>query len=194
MTDLIAERPFMLSFVLIALAAASAFGWVQTGKRAGLIMAAIFLLLIPIGIYVEKIWVTDRESLVDSILQIAEALEANDHQRVFAFIDPDAEPAIQNAKGELPRFEFTQAQINMGGFRKFEIRSDLQPPEAIVDFTINLIVSMKKSSHTNVQVPRRLIVKFRKSGDRWRALEYTHLPVIGQADGLSPNGGRTPSF
>jgi len=194
MVDLIAERPFMLTFILLAFAVASAYGWMQTGKRAGLVIAGVFLLLIPIGIYVEKIWVTDRESLVDSILQVAEALQANDHERVFQFIDPDAEPAIQSAKAELPRFHFDRAQVNMGGFRKFEIRSDRQPPEAIVDFTINVTVSMKDKSHTNAQVPRRLIVKFRKSGDIWRALEYTHLPVIGDPDGMSPNGGRPPTF
>src|SRR5690606_28907919 len=101
MVSVIAERPFLLTFILLAFSLASAYGWMQTGKRAGLMLAALFLVLIPVGIFVEKIWITDRESLIDSILRVAEALEANDHATVFEYIDPQADQAIINAKAEL---------------------------------------------------------------------------------------------
>ncbi|MEZ6088739.1 MAG: hypothetical protein R3C05_12080 [Pirellulaceae bacterium] len=194
MMNVIAERPIMLVLMLLVIAGVFAFVWMQTGKRALLIIAAIFLGLIPVGLYVERVWVTDRESLEQTIMDIAAALEANDHETVFKHIDPKANQAVLAAKSELPRFEFQQVLVNRGSFRRFDVRSDVEPIEAITDFNINVIVSLRSGGHTDVRVPRRLIVKFRKSDGLWRAVEYTHLPIIGDPDGYSPNGGKPPTF
>lgn len=194
MMNVIAERPIMLALMLLVLAGVFAFVWMQTGQRSLLIVAGVVVGLIPVGLYVEHVWVTDRESLEQTIMDIAAALEANDHETVFKHIDPGANQAVLSAKAELPRFKFQQVFVNRGSFRRFEVKNDREPIEAIADFNINVIVSLRSGQHADVRVPRRLIVKFRKSSDVWRAVEYTHLPIIGDADAYSPNGGNPPTF
>lgn len=194
MLDIISQRPFLLSFILAAFAIAAFWGWMQSGKRAALILASVFVLLIPVGVLVERIWVTDRERLVESIFDAAAALEANDFETVFKYIDPEAREALASAKAEVPQYEFHQVSVNQGSFRRIQFNYDLNPPEAIVDFNTKVVVSKRSSQISRVSVPRRLVLRFRKSGDIWRVVEYTHLPIIGEADGLSPRGGKLPTF
>ena len=193
MISLVSERPIMLLILLLAFSAAFAFTWVQTGKKAFLIAAGIFLALIPVGLYVSETWVTHRESLTQTIKGFAKSLEAEEYDAIYRQIAPEATKALAFAKRELPNYEFQSARVT--GFRDFEVRSDLQPPEAIVEFVANVVVSHNSGQFGGqVTVVRVVIVKFRKAGDSWQVVDYTHHKFPGGADSFSPNRGERPVF
>lgn len=192
MYTLVAERPILLSLILLALAAAVAFVWVQVGKPFLMYLAGLILLLVPIGIYASIVLETDRESLTRTIREVAAAVESEDYERVYSFIDPQAKEALRLAQMELPSYEFTSARVT--AFREFDIRNDLDPTQAIVELVANVIVSSRTANFGQARVVRVVIIKFRKTGDQWKAVEYTHHKFPKGPDSHSPNGGKRPTF
>lgn len=184
---LLAENPLLLSIVLGILAVALVYGWLQSGRKplvyAGLFAAA----LIPIVWVVAENWVTDRERIEQLIGEVADAVEANDHDRALAIIGDEA--TKQQAAGELPQWIFTQADV--GNIRSIQIIENTMPLEADVDMTVKVEVSSKRGSIQNMRVPRRLMLTFQKRGPEtaeyggWKVTSYRHLPIIGKADGFT---------
>ena len=192
MISLIAERPILLFIVMLAFSAAFAFTWVQTGKRTFLVVAAVILAMIPVGLYVSEVWVTHKESLTLVIKRLAKSLEEEQYDAIYSQIAPEATQAIGLAKRELPNYEFQSARVT--AFREFEIRDDLIPPEAIVEFVANVAVSHRHGQFGQAKIVRVVIVKFRKTKDSWQIVDYTHHKFPSGPDSFSPNGGERPVF
>lgn len=184
MTRLLAEQPGLLAILLIAVAMACFYGWLQTGKRPAAICGAIALALIPLGFLIAEKWDTDREQIERLLDQTAAAVEANDVAGVVAVIHPEKEEIRRRAEAEMPRYEFSKASV--GQIRSIEFIVNALPPEALVDITANVVVSVKSASVTEQRVSRRIKFRFQKWEDRWYVTDYTHLPVIGGPDAFSP--------
>ena len=198
MYSIVAERPFMLVLILLGLAAASGFFWMQSGRREPAILAGLFLILIPIGIFVEKSIVTDRESITAAIMEIAGHLEVENHDSVIGYIDPSAPNVLRTAKTELPKYEFDSVRVGVGGIREIKVSTDRDPPEATAEFMINVIVSSRNGAFSKVQAPRLLTVHFRKSEaagrTKWLILGYKHGPPVGKSDPYATSSGQIPEF
>lgn len=184
---LLAENPLLLSIILGILAAALIYGWLQTGRKPLVCIGLIAAAFIPIVWVVAENWVTDRERIELLIHEVADAVEANDHDRALAIIGDEA--TKRQAAGELPQWIFTQADV--GGIRSIRIVENTLPLEADVDMTVKVEVSGKRGSIRNLRVPRRLLLTFQKRGPAtdpyagWVVTSYRHLPIIGKADGFT---------
>lgn len=180
MTRLLAESPWLLSLLLAALAVFCAIGWFKTAARGALIASAVFLLLIPLGLYIEQRWVTDREQIRQTIQSVADALERGDEQAILAAIHPVADPLKRAVRSSLPQVEFEEARVT--GYREIRVWPDHTPPEAEADFTVSVSVSTRGAKF---KTPRRVVVQFLRDGDRWRVASFEHLSITGKPDQFS---------
>jgi ketosteroid isomerase-like protein len=181
MTTLLAEQPLLVSIMLAALAAGLIFGWLQTGKTAAAVAGLVLVLLIPLAWVIAAYWVTDREQIESLIRETAEAVENNDYDRVYSVIgDPSTET---QARAELPQYEFDEARVT--GIRSLEFIQGSYPPEADVDLNVRVSVSHRGGRFADVRVPRRLILRLQQTDDRWRVVDYRHMPVVGGPDAFS---------
>jgi hypothetical protein len=178
MQSLIAEQPLILSLMLGLLAGALIYGWLQTGKSAlaaaGLIAAA----LIPLSWVVAGRWQTDREQIESLMYETAAAVHTNDHERALDLIADEATRA--QARQELGTFTFDEARITK--IREIQLIDGSVPPEADVDMNVKIVVSQRAGGMQNVPAVRRLILRMQKQGERWRIIQYQHLPAVGGPD------------
>lgn len=187
MTQLLAESPVVVAIMLGVIAAAMIYGWLQSGKKPILIGGLIAAILIPLAFVIADYWVTDREQIEQLIYDVADAVEANDHDRALAVIG-DKETRGQ-AAAELPQWEFSQADV--GSIRSIRIIENNDPIQADVDMIVKVEVSSKRGGIRNVRVPRRLMLTFEKRGrdsdvhGGWVVTRYAHFPPVGKVDGFS---------
>jgi ketosteroid isomerase-like protein len=187
METLLAERPLLTSLMLAAVAFGLIYGWLQTGKKPAAIAGLVVLALIPFTWILAERWETDREQIESTIYQIADAVEANDHEAAVAVI---ADPQTRTqARIELQRWTFQLADVNK--IRSIELISGTFPPEADVDMSVKVDVSEARGGQS-FRVPRRLILKFVKEGDRWMVTDYQHMPITGGPDPYSTKPPSTP--
>jgi len=192
MSRLLAEQPVLLAILLSIIAAACLYGWMQSGKRALAVMGIVFLVLIPGGFWLASVWETDREQIMQLVTNTATAVQANDVDTVLESIDPQLPDIRPRAETELPNYIFSQASV--GQFRSITFVSGAVPPEAVVDITANVVVSHSRGSFANAKVSRRVIFRCRKLEDRWFVSDYTHLPVVGNPDGFTPDSELTRTY
>lgn len=180
MTQLLAESPWLLSLLLAGLALICAIGWLKTGTRGALISSIVFLLLIPLGLYIEQRWVTDREQIRETIQSVADALERGDEQTVIDAIHPVADPLARFVSANLSRVEFEEARVT--GYREIKVWPDHTPPEAEADIMVSVAV---RTPGASFKTPRRVIVQFLRDGDRWRVSGFENLSIAGKPDQFS---------
>ncbi|MEM6777158.1 MAG: hypothetical protein AAF670_05850 [Planctomycetota bacterium] len=189
MTELIAERPLAVAFMIGLLGVAMLYGWLQSGKRPLAITGLLMLVLAPLAYGISERIVTDRERIEQLIYRTADAVEANDHDAVLALIDD--EPTRRQAAMELPRYEFTLADV--ASIREITILEGTSPLRAEVDMNVKVVVSDRRGSLKNIRVPRRLMLTLQErpgsvDGQReptWVVTGYQHMPIVGQPDGFT---------
>lgn len=185
LTRLLAEQPVLLSVLLGAVGAACLYAWLQTAQRAMMIAGIIFFALIPVGWYVSEQWVTDREQILQIVHDTAAAANSNDFDAIYKLIDPSQAETLRMAKSELPNYQFSEARV--GQIRSLRFTQGAMPPEAIVDLVASVVVTNRSGTISEQKVSRRVVLRFRKRGDRWLVSDYTHLPPIGGTDTFSPS-------
>jgi len=185
MQTLLAEQPWVTSGLLLLIAVAFIYGWMQTGKKAILAGAGVSLLLIPAAIAFANYWVTDRELITAAIERTAQAVANNDFDTAVQIIDSSRREQIASAKADLSRFRFDEARVNR--LRTIDVIEGSLPPEAEVDMSVTVVVSDQRGQFTGLRVLRRVVLQFRKSATgEWFVYDYNHMPIVGGADGFSP--------
>lgn len=89
--DAILESPLPAIVFGIILTAILAVVFLNTRRKSVLAAMAVVLLIAVGGVALEKWWVTDREQIEATLNDIARALESNDLERIYTFIEPDAD-------------------------------------------------------------------------------------------------------
>jgi len=185
MQILLAEQPYLSSVLLGIVAAALFYGWMQTGKKAVLMAGIAFALLIPSAFALAAYWVTDREQISAAIYRTANAVANNDFDLAVSVIEPAQRDKISAARADLMRFRFEEARVNK--IRTIDVIPNSLPLEAEVDMSVTVVVSDQRGQIRGMRVPRRVILQFRKSASgEWLVYNYNHLPIVGDADGYSP--------
>lgn len=177
MESLLAESPVLSTLMLATLGFGLIYGWLQTGKKAVAIAGLVCVALIPVAWLIADRWETDREQIESRIYEIADAVEANDHDLAVSIIADNATRA--QARNELRRYVFDLADVNK--IRSIQIIEGTIPLEADVDMSVKVDVRQVNGGQT-FRVPRQLILRFVKQGDAWMVTDYQHMPITGGPD------------
>ena len=167
--DILFESPLLVGGIGIAVLAATIFGFVQTGSKAALYAAIGILLLTVLLVFISLRVETEKEQLTSFIHQTASELENNNHAAILSRIHPNANTTVGRAAAEMPRYEFTVADVTR--IHELEIRSSAQPPTAIVK--MNVVVEGTFDGFSG-RVPRYVEISLEKVGDRWLVTDYQH--------------------
>ncbi len=149
-------------------------GWLQTGRRALVAAAALPVLLALAVLLVQQLVVTDREQVEATLHEIAGHVRRNDLDAVLRYVDPQSPRVADQARAEFPRYEFDEVTIK----RNLEIAVDRQhqPPKAVAEFNVTVVVSEKSGAFQNQRVPRFAVVTFLLRDGKWRVADYEHHP------------------
>jgi heme exporter protein D len=180
MQELLFESPVMITLCGLFTAGLAAFSWTQIGHKAllwsavGLALATALLTLVSVQV------VTDREQLTQTLNDVANALQRNDHQYVFAQIHPNAAATVRQAKAELPNYHFTEARVTR--IKSIVIDSAQKPESAVAEFNVRVTVKLRDMERGQ-PIPRFVKVYFAKQDGRWLVRDYEHAdPRAGFTD------------
>lgn len=169
MLELLYEHPLMIGLGGAAATGLAIFLWVQTGRKEGLI-AGLVCLILTVGLVLIS-WnvVTDRERITLLLDEVAAALQINDHEKVFSYIHPNAVEGVQRARGELPRYLFTEARVTR--VREINVNRQTTPPTANAEFMVVVNVGFQGMQQ---KLPRLVRVYFMLRDERWMVRDYEH--------------------
>jgi uncharacterized protein YchJ len=170
--QMLLESPLTVVLVGMFLAGIAGFVWTQQGSK-WLLGTAIGLVALTAVLTLCSLWIeTDRETLTQSLHDVASALQRNDRQYVIARIHPKATEAVQRAKTELQNYNFTEARVT-------RIKSiAIDDASAVAEF--NVVVNLKEIGR---KIPRFVKVYFMKNDGRWLVRDYEHQdPTAGFRD------------
>lgn len=158
--------PTLVAIVLIE--AVLAIALVKTGR--GILLAVIAGVgLLGAGLLiVERLVVTDKETVEDTLTAAAQALEANDPQAVQQFIDP-ASPMRNRVASEMSR-----VTINKATFSRLDVKFNrhTSPPTAEADFMGFINAHDRRGELPYESFAGRFTVRLRREGDRWLMTDY----------------------
>lgn len=169
MTPLV-ESPWPAIFFGIIALAILAVILVRTG-RGIVVLAMIGVLALTLGgVLLERLVVTERERVEETLFGAAAAIEANDLDRLMEYISPRASFSPRRARDVLRQYKFTEARINDV---QIEINRLTSPPsaEAKMIGAFSVVDTHGQLPYTNGRLG--LTVKLQLEDGRWRIISHT---------------------
>lgn len=159
----------MLTIILIG-------SWLKTGHRS-LLAVALVVVALAIGLLVaERMVLTDREQVEQTLQIIARDVESGDLERMLSHVHPEADDTRDAAAREIPQYRIKSVRIKRGVEVKLNLKHD--PPEATADFNVVVEGADTVGLFGERQVPRFVSVRFWKDGDRWKVKDYRHADPL----------------
>jgi hypothetical protein len=170
------EQPLVVLIVGAVLSLAVAAAWASTGKRWLLVPLILTILLTVGGLVAERLIVTDREAIQDTLLAIARDVEANDIQALSRHIYSGAPQLKAKADAELPNYKFKSCRVTK--VHTIDVDATIEPRSAIVDFNVVAEGSFKDGSFEYSDAVRRWVRlhMVREQDGRWAVQDYDHQP------------------
>ncbi len=170
MLQFVFESPWLVGICGLLLTLAAGFLWVQTGTRSSLLVA-IAIAMLTGGAIIASLWIeTDREQIVRTINQVANAVRANDLPSVLRLVHPSATAGVVRAEQELPQYKFSEARMTK--LHSLVVDRRARPATAVAEF--NVIVALEANGQ-KLRVPRFVKAYFSHDGQRWLVRDYEHF-------------------
>ncbi|MBN2023247.1 MAG: hypothetical protein JW809_10700 [Pirellulales bacterium] len=170
------ESPIPILFA--GLVAIVALGAAFLGSRRVVFLAGIgaALAVVLLGVLVERLVVTEREEVENTLQDLAEALSADNADldakiaRVLGFLAPSAVQTRAHAEWALQRYTVKTATVTN---LKVTINHLTSPPSAECEFKGLITVADRTGLIPERPHPVHFTAKFRRHGDRWLLMEHT---------------------
>jgi hypothetical protein len=175
MTTLV-ENPLPIIFLGIAVEAMLAIAFLNT-RQTGFAWAMLGVLIVVLaGVGLELLVVTDVERVEDTLYGAAEALEANDLQRVNQYILPSANRTRTRAELGLEAVELTSVKISS---LKVKVDRSIDPPMAEAQFTGAARFEPRRREIVYKNWAARFTVVLQLEGDRWLITDLVEWQEVG---------------
>ncbi len=163
------ESPWPVLFTGIAIEAGLAIALLRTGQGKLLWWMLLVGVLTLAGFGVERLVVTDREAVTNTLDTAASAVEDNDLERLLGCISSSAQRPRNQSRWVLDRFDVDKAWI-----RNLEIDFNYftSPPTAHAHFQAVGTGRDRKGQVPYNTYGQRVVVHLRQKGDRWLVTGY----------------------
>jgi hypothetical protein len=187
--SMLLENPLPIA-VVGALAAVMA-GIVLAARRTGGALAALVGVIAAtlVLLAVERLVVTDREDVENSLAGVMEAIRANDAAGLVAFIDPGAAGVRADAESLMPQMHVDVANA---ASVEVELEAAPEPTRAVATFRAFLHGTHERSGTPIAYVNQQVDLEWAKSGDRWLITGYTAYFDGQPIDAVSSARGNRP--
>lgn len=146
--------------------------WLQTGTKQFLYGLIAVLVVMVAAVILERVIETEREKVSATLHQIAREVERNDAQAATRHVHSSAPRLRQRATAEMQRWTFEQVSIKPN--LKIDVYSHEDPPRAVAQFNVMVIVSDRVGLAESIRAPRFFTVTLLKEDGEWRVSAYAH--------------------
>jgi hypothetical protein len=163
------ENSLWMIFVGIAVEAVLGAILFRTGRGAALWAMIGVALLVVVGVTVEKLIVTEKEEVENTVDAIASALKANDLDRVLTFISPADTKSRSDAAWAMNRCEILGTTV-LG--LEVTVNQLASPHTAQARFRGIIRCHDRKGEIPHESYASEFTVSLRKEGNRWIVTGY----------------------
>jgi len=168
------EQPMVIVVIGVLLLLGLGIAWSNTGRKELAIAAGFVLLLVIAGLVVERLVVTDGESLRQTLQEIAHDVAANDHRALLRHLSDTAPELKQRADKELPNYRFTSCRVSK--VHNITVDATAKPKTAIVEFNVVFSGNFRyEGFQGDYNGARWIKLDFVQDKDgRWKVENYEH--------------------
>ncbi len=185
----LSEQPWTLLLGGLFLAALLFFVWTQLYRPVLLYAIAVVLLITGALISVERLWVTDRESIVLTLYQIARDIKQDNLPKLLAYIAPEATGIRRLAEFEYHRYQVREVRITK--VWEVDVKNDHSPPEGVAKISV-IVRGGFRGDEVDDTAMRYVVVHLRRYDKHWKIFAYEHYPPF-EAFRREP-GSAQPTF
>lgn len=145
--------------------------------RGRLLWAMAGVLAVTLGLVaVERLVVTEREEVAQTLDEVAAALTENDLPRVLKHVASSAPQTRSAAQSAMARVTIRSAKV--GSDLKIDISNSAVPQTATARFVAQFSGNDRGGQTPFDKVPQRLEVSLVKEDGQWRIAAYKLLPIM----------------
>ena len=149
-------------------------GWLHTGSKWLLAAVVAAIVLTVAAVLAERLIVTDREQVTQTLFDIAKLVERNQVNEALTYAYPKTPAVRAQAAAELPLYRFSEVDIKSN--LEVEVFPERTPPMATAEFNVVVVLSTRDGLLNNRRIPRYVEVTFYKDDDgQWRVGAYNHF-------------------
>jgi hypothetical protein len=163
------ESPIYLGICGLLVVVIAVVAWINTAHKYALWTAVAAFIVTVLLLLVEHNVVTYREEIIARLNEVADHLENNRREEAIAAIHPAADNAVQMARAELPKYQFSEARVT--SIHSLEIDAPTKRPRAVVEFNVIVALTVNGQEH---RVPRYIKVTLYRENDKWFVYDYSH--------------------
>lgn len=169
MSQFFFESPLLIGLIGCIVTGIAGLIWVNTMQRLALQIAGVSLATTVVLVLTNLNVVTDRERIEVMLYQVAEAIQNNDHAKVYQAIHPSATNTVLQAKVELPKWSFTEARVT--GISSISVDRGSKPATAIAQFNVRVVVTLRGDK---LDIPRFVKIYLEELNSQWLVKNYEH--------------------
>ena len=171
------EDPTTLIVSGVLIEALLAVALYNTGRGAIITAMIGVLAVVGLGVIIERIVVTDREQVADTLADVASAVQANDVERVLSYIDPASTGMRATVRTALGSARISEVRIYD---LVVDVNQRSNPPTAQAEFTGRVKGHYRgEAASGEGMLLRKFTVSLRRQGDRWVMTDYEDRGAIG---------------
>lgn len=141
-------------------------------NRAMLYIALVILALTAGTAVTERLIVTDKEAVQQTVREIVTNVEDNDLTGLLEYVSKKREDTRSRLKANLPRYVVTSCRIT--GFKNFEITQESEPKTAVIDFVVFAHGTRKSDGQMGRPNPQVTLTFEKESDGQWRIVNYSY--------------------
>ena len=167
-------NPFLLAFFGCVVCLGAFVAWISTGRKEALFVTGLLFILFVGLIITERVMISDREAIQQTLIDIARDLKSNNREAVYAAIHPKATAHLEQARAELPNYTFQDCRITQ--IIETKVDAAAKPKTAVTEFYVAAKGTFNQGGQGYTGDPRR-IVKLHLEQDaagKWKIVDYTH--------------------
>lgn len=168
------DQPLVI--VLIGIAAGVVVGglWTASGRQELLYALGAVVALTTVWLIVERLVVTDREAIAQTLAEIARDVENNDLNRLVKHIAKGNPSLVARAKAEMPNYDFSECRVTK--IHNTDVDASAEPRSAKVQFNVVASGTFRQGGlEVSDTVPRWVELQMvREEDGRWRVIDYQH--------------------
>lgn len=168
------EQPVVIVMIGVGLILALGAAWTTSGRNELLYAMGAAIVLLIAGLITERLVVTDREAIRQTLVEIAHDVQANDRQAVVRHVHSSAPQLKQKALAELPHYQFTECRVTR--VHLIDIDSHAEPRSAMVEFNVIATGTFSQAGlEATGTFPRWIkLHMLREKDGRWTVADYEH--------------------
>jgi hypothetical protein len=170
------EQPLYIVVIGIVVGILVGGAWYASGRKEFLYALGAVVVFTVAALVVERLVVTDAESIRSTLNEIARDVQSNDHQRLVAHISNANPSLVQRAEAEMPNYKFTECRVTK--IHDTDVDASSEPRSAKVQFNVLVSGTFRQggmeASGTHGRWVELHMVK--EQDGRWRVQDYDHRP------------------